>query len=108
MQCVRHDSLTPQKMKVMYGLYAFCWNSKEAIVQFSVSRGSTMNGNRYIEMLSDHLHPNLKIKRRGRIIEGVIYHQDNAPPHTAAATYQTLQDLRYLATSTLLAEYGIL
>lgn len=69
-----------------------CWDSKEVIVQFAVAEGSTLNGNRYRKMFADHLHPDLKVKRWGRIT-GVLYHQDNAPPHTA--NYRTLQDLRY-------------
>ena len=51
-----------------------------------------MNSERYYEILNTVRH-NVYSKRRGLTSKGVLFHQDNARPHTAKKTLQLLNIL---------------
>jgi transposase len=46
-------------------------------------------------MLRDKLKPAIRTKRRGLLSEGVALLHDNARPHTAAHTVETLRQLNF-------------
>lgn len=48
-------------------------------------------------MLIDKLKPEIRSKRRGQLSKGIVLLHDNARPHTAAHTVETLQKLKFEA-----------
>ena len=46
-------------------------------------------------MLIDRLKPEIRSKRRGHLSKGIVLLHDNARPHTAAHTVETLQKLKF-------------
>ena len=46
-------------------------------------------------MLTDRLKPAIRSKRRGLLSKGVVLLHDNARPHTAAHTAETLRKLKF-------------
>ena len=58
-------------------------------------RGTTVNNVRYSEMLSTELKPAIRTKRRGLLSSGVLLLHENARPHTAIHTLQTLVKLGF-------------
>ena len=66
------------------------WDSQGVILEHYVERGTTVNSVRYSEMLSTELKPTIRTKRRGLLSSGVLLLHDNARPHTAIHTLQTL------------------
>jgi histone-lysine N-methyltransferase SETMAR len=46
-------------------------------------------------MLEDKLKPDIRSKRRGLLSQTLLLHHDNARPHAAAATIETIQKLNF-------------
>jgi histone-lysine N-methyltransferase SETMAR len=46
-------------------------------------------------MLKDKQKPAIRSKRRGLLLKTVLLHDDNARPHAAAATIETIQKLNF-------------
>jgi len=57
--------------------------------------GNTVNSATYVYLLKKHLRPAIKSKRRGLLSTGVLLQHDNARPHTARSTVDTIQDLSF-------------
>ena len=57
--------------------------------------GQTVNSANYCAMLRNELKPAICKKRRWMLSKKVLLHHDNAHPHTAAATVQTVQQLGF-------------
>jgi len=73
------------------------WDSQGPILEHYQERGSTINSAGYIEMLIDRLKPEIRSSRRGQLSKGIVLLHDNARPHTAAHTVETLQKLMFVA-----------
>ena len=59
------------------------------------AHGQTVNSANYCAMLQNELKPAI-CKKRGRMLsKKVLLHHDNARPHTAAATVETVQQLGF-------------
>jgi len=54
-----------------------------------------VNSANYCAMLRNELKPAICKKRRGMLSKKVLLHHDNARPHTAAATVETVQQLGF-------------
>ena len=75
--------------KVMLTVF---WDMQGPITISYLEKGTTVNGANYCELLRQ-VKKDIKNKRRGRQSQGVILHQDNARPHTAAETVKTINEL---------------
>jgi len=71
------------------------WDPQGPILEYYQDRGSTINSARYSEMLNDRLKPEIRSKRRGQLSKGIVLVHDNARPHTAARTVETVQKLKF-------------
>lgn len=71
------------------------WDSQGPVLEHYQERGTTINSVRYSEMLTAKLKPAIRSKRRGLLSKGVVLLHDNARPHTAAHTAETLQKLNF-------------
>ena len=78
-------------------MLTICWDSQGVILEHYLERGTTVNSVRYSEMLSTELKPAIRTKRRGLLSSGVLLLHDNARPHTAIHTLQTLVKLGFTA-----------
>ena len=70
------------------------WDSQGTALEHYHERGTTINRARYSKMLTDRLKPAIRSKRRRLMSKGVVLLHDNARPHTAAHTAETLRKLR--------------
>ena len=70
------------------------WDSQGPVLEHYEGRGTTINSKRYSEMLTDRLKPAIRSKRRGLLSKVLLLH-DNARPHTAAHTAETLRKLKF-------------
>jgi len=59
------------------------------------AHGQTMNSANYFAMLRNDLKPAICKKRRGMLSKKVLLHHDNARPHTAAVTVETVQQMGF-------------
>jgi histone-lysine N-methyltransferase SETMAR len=59
------------------------------------AHGETVNSAKYSALLQDQLKPAIRHKRWGLLSKGVLFFQENAWPHTATATVQTVQQLGF-------------
>ena len=82
----------PSVGKVLLKIF---WDSQGVILEHYVERGATVNNVRCSEMLSNELKPAIRTKRRGLLSSGVLLLHDNARPHTAIHTLQTLVKLGF-------------
>ena len=71
------------------------WDSQELILEHYLERDTTVNSVRYSEMLSTELKPAIQTKCRGLLSSGVLLLHENARPHTAIHTLQTLVKLGF-------------
>jgi hypothetical protein len=81
----------PSAGKVMLTVF---WDSQGPIWN-SIKRGTTVNSARYSEMLRDKLKTAIRTKRRGLLSKCVALLHDNAHPHTAAHTVETLRHFNF-------------
>jgi histone-lysine N-methyltransferase SETMAR len=70
---------TPSAGKVMASIF---WDCDGIILIDYLSKGETINGNYYANLLQQ-LREAIKTKRRGKLGKGILLLQDNAPVHTA-------------------------
>ncbi|KAK8406892.1 hypothetical protein O3P69_007447 [Scylla paramamosain] len=82
----------PSAGKVMLTVF---WDSRGPILEHYLETGSTVNSERYSDMLINKLKPAIRNKRRGLLSEGVLLLHDNARPHTAVHTINILQELHF-------------
>lgn len=66
--------------KVMASVF---WDSEGVLMIDYLERGKTVTGIYYAELIRK-LRAVIKEKRRGKLRQGVLLHQDNAPAHTSA------------------------
>ena len=59
------------------------------------AHGQTVNTANYCAMLRNELKPAICKKRRGMLSKKVLLHHDNACPHTAVVTVETVQQLGF-------------
>jgi histone-lysine N-methyltransferase SETMAR len=85
-------ALPPSTGKVMLTLF---WDSHGVILEHCLERGATVNSFRYSEILSAKLKPEILTKRQGLLSKIFPFLHDNARPHTAIHTVQTLVKLGF-------------
>ena len=75
--------------KVMLTVF---WDRQGPITLDFKSQGNNVNSQNYCELLAV-VKQDIKNKRRGLLSRGVVFHQDNARPHTAARTMAKIEEL---------------
>ena len=60
-----------------------------------MEKGVTVTSVNYSNMLRNELRPSIRSKRRGRLTQGVLLLHDNARPHTARLTINTITQLNW-------------
>jgi len=88
----KNSKSQPSARKVMFKVF---WDSQGVLLEHYLERGTTVNSVGYSEMLSTELKPAIRTKRRGLLSSGVLLLHDNARPHTAIHTLQTLVKLGF-------------
>jgi hypothetical protein len=79
--------------KLMLTLF---WDMNGPILKHYQEKGETFNSVRYSTMLEENLKPAVRsCHRRGLLSKGVPLLHDNARPHTAAATVNTTQKVKF-------------
>ena len=78
--------------KVMLTLF---WDQKGPILEDYLEQGCTINSARYSDLLANKLKPAIRTKRRGLLSNKVLLLHDNARPHTAAQTVETINQLGF-------------
>ena len=78
--------------KVMFTIF---WDSEGAILENFLEKGCTINSVRYTNMLANNLKPAIRTKRRGLLSKKVLLLHDNARPHTAGWTVETINRLGF-------------
>ena len=78
--------------KVMLTIF---WDSKGPILEDFSEKGSTINSARYCDLLANRLKPAIRTKRRGLLSKKVLLQHDNARPHVAKATIETINKLGF-------------
>ena len=82
----------PSAVKLMLKVY---WDLQGPVLEHYQERGKTINSAQYNEILTDKVKPAIRSKRRGLLSKGVVLLHDNARPHTAAHTAETLRKLKF-------------
>ena len=78
--------------KVMLTIF---WDSKGPILEDFLEKGSTINSASYCDLLANRLKPAIRTKRRGLLSKKVLLQHDNARPHVAKATIETINKLGF-------------
>jgi len=73
------------------------WDSQGPILETYQERGTTVTSAKYCDMLQRELKPAICSKRRGKLSKEILLLHDNACPHTAAHTLETLKQLKWEA-----------
>ena len=76
--------------KVMISVF---WDSKGIHLIDYLQKWVTINADYYCNIIKNNLRRSIQNKRRGKIFRGILYHHDNARPHTAAKTKELLRSL---------------
>jgi histone-lysine N-methyltransferase SETMAR len=71
------------------------WDSQGPIPETYLEHGTPVKSATYCDMLQGGLKPAIRSKGRGRLSEGVLLLHDNARPHTATCTLETLRKLKW-------------
>ena len=91
------SSPSPKKFKVQpsAGKVMACvfWDTQGVVLVDFVPPGHTVNADYYCTLLSDHPRPAVRRKRPGLLKTGVILQHDNAPPHRARQTTETVEEM---------------
>ena len=78
----------PSAGKVMASVL---WDADGILMIDYLQKGKTINGAYYSSLLKQ-LKERIKIKRRGKIRKGVLFHQDNAPAHKSVVAMAAIND----------------
>jgi hypothetical protein len=78
--------------KVMLTIF---WDVSGPILVHFQEKGQTVTSARYSDMLVNELKPMIRSKRRGLLSKRVLLLHDNARPHTASHTVDTLHALKF-------------
>jgi len=73
------------------------WDSQEPILETYQERGTTVTSAVYCDMLQRELKPAIRSKIRGKLLKEILLFHDNAHPHTAAHTLETLKQMKWEA-----------
>jgi histone-lysine N-methyltransferase SETMAR len=82
----------PSAGKLMLTIFR---DSQGPIPETYLAHGTTVIRATYCDMLQGGLKPAIRSKRRGRLSEGILLLHDNARPHIAARTLETLRKLKW-------------
>ena len=74
------------------------WDSQGPILKTYQERGTTVTSATYCDVLQRELKPTIRSKRREKPSKESLLLHDNAQPHTAAHTLETLKQLKWEAT----------
>ena len=67
------------------------WDAKGIVFIDYLQKGRTINGEYYAKLVRE-LGEAIKSKRQGKLKKGVLFHQDNSPPHKLLVAMATLRD----------------
>ena len=71
------------------------WDSQGPILEHYMEKGVTVTSVNYCNMLRNELKPAIRSKWRRRLTQGVLLLHDNACPHTAHLTINTIRQLNW-------------
>jgi len=71
------------------------WDPQGPILERCQESSSTINSAHYSEMFIDRLKPETWSECRGQLSKGIVLLHDNACPHTATHTVETLHKLKF-------------
>ncbi|XP_063384365.1 uncharacterized protein LOC134670469 [Cydia fagiglandana] len=74
--------------KVMASVF---WDAEGVIMIEYLEKGTTIKGSYYADQIR-RLREAIKEKRRGKHRAGILFHQDNAPPHKAGVAMAAIRD----------------
>ena len=74
--------------KVMASVF---WDADGILLIDYLQKGQSINGTYYASLLTQ-LREKIKIKRRRKLIKGVLFHQDNAPIHKSVIAMAAIHD----------------
>jgi histone-lysine N-methyltransferase SETMAR len=84
--------LPPVRKKLML---TFFWDMRGPIMVKFQAHGETVNSAKCSALLQEYLKPAIRHKQWGLLSKGVLLLHDNARPHSATATVQTVQQLGF-------------
>jgi histone-lysine N-methyltransferase SETMAR len=84
----RKAKAVPSAGKVMVTVF---WDAEGILMLDYLRKGQTITGTYYAKLLT-RLRDALKVKRRGKLSRGVLFHQDNASSHTSSVAMATIQE----------------
>jgi len=70
------------------------WDSQGPILETYQERGTAVTSATYCDILQGELKRTICSKRRGKVSEKILLFHNNARPHTAAHTLETLKQLK--------------
>ena len=88
--------LTPrqrsQKLSVSWEGYGpGFWNADSILIVDYLQKDWTIQGTFYASLLR-HLRETIKVKHRGKLRQGLLFHQGNAPAHTSIIAMAVIND----------------
>ena len=99
MQWKNPSSPAPKKFKMQPSagklMLTVFWDSQGPILETYQERGTTVTSATYCDMIQRELKPAIHSKRRGKLSKEILLLHDNARPHTAAHTLETLKQLTF-------------
>ena len=94
-QWKHHGSPAPKKAKSMISagkvMASVFWDSKGVLLIDYLSKGQTVTGFYYANLLCQLRHK-IKENRRGKLRLGVLFHHDNTPAHKLAVALAAIHD----------------
>ncbi|KYO21352.1 histone-lysine N-methyltransferase SETMAR [Alligator mississippiensis] len=82
----------PPSGKVLLILF---WDCLGPLLVHSMECAVTVNSSTYFHVLQNHLEPAIRIKRPGKLKQGVLLQLENVRPHSAQVTLETLHGLGF-------------
>ena len=76
--CKKNFKTQPSAGKLKLTVF---WDSQGPVLEHYKERGTTINSQRYSEMLTGRQKPAIRSKRRGLLAKYVVFLHDNARPH---------------------------